>query len=158
MHALFAIFFAALCLFSSVLTSARDQRASPLHSSISHLRVLSLSLHPPLLPAPPALLRFPKPQTTPEVFALLKSTSPNNRKSNGSVYLCLLSSKMTGCFNIRLLQDQYQEIGKALGISNDPWLLRRMSHMPFDNLMSLSQSLYSIPGKYYVMDKLQQPL
>lgn len=153
---MFAIVFAALCLFSSALTSARDQRASPLHSSISHLRVLSLSLHPPLLPAPPALLRFPKPQTTPEVFTLLKSTSPNNRKSNGSVCLCLLSSKMTGCFNIRLLQDQYQEIGMALGISNDAW--HSKSHMPFDNLMSLSRSLYSIPEKYYVMDKLQHPL
>ena len=124
---------------------------SALSLSLSPCIPLSFQLHLPRA-------AFPSLRLHQRFFALLKSTSPNNRKSNGSVYLCLLSSEMTGCFNIGLLRDQYQEIGKALGISNGAWLSGRTSQMPFANLMSPSWSLYSKPGKYHVMDKLQHPL
>lgn len=81
-----------LSLFFSAPFFHRDQRASPLLSSISHHRVLALSPHHPLLLAPscPTLLS----QASDYTRAFIPFEV--NRKSSGSRRLCLLSSMMTG--------------------------------------------------------------
>ena len=92
------------CSLSLFFSTHFYQRSKGFPFPLVYLPSLSAPSIPasPLLPAPPAPLCFPKPQTTPEVFTLLKSTSPNNRKCKRCFNLCLLSSEMTGSFNSRL--------------------------------------------------------